>query len=93
MTIEWTDTTSYSQGQRGKKTPTCWSWQSERLRITVTCGHIYVPGQWVMHCYPLGIDTLKLIDVVTKEHAQQKAIHIVKGHLNEMIKELLEGRQ
>ena len=91
MTIQWTDTTSYSQGERGKKKPTSWSWYSKQLRITVMCGHVYAPGQWVMNCYPLGIDTFKL-NVKTKEQAQQKAIRIVKSRLIEMVAELEEEK-
>ncbi|MBA7694085.1 hypothetical protein ES703_102687 [subsurface metagenome] len=87
MTIEWTDTTSYSRDERGKKAPTCWSWQGERLHITVTCGHIYAPGQWVMHAWPLGIDIFKL-NVKTKELAQEKAIRITRKCLTEMVAEL-----
>jgi len=90
MITEWTDTTSYSQGQRGKKAPTCFSWQGKRLRITVTCGHIYAVGEWVMHCWPLGIDCLKLLHVITKEDAQKKAMLIVKKRLQEMVAELEE---
>lgn len=56
MAIEWKDVTSYSQGQREKIEPTAWECRIEGIRIWVSCGHIYYPGQWIMNCDALDID-------------------------------------
>lgn len=53
---DWKDATSYSQGQRGKTNPTAWECRVEGIRIWVSCGHIYYPGEWVMSCDALNID-------------------------------------
>lgn len=52
----WKDTTSYSQGDKERK-QTTYTTESGRIRITITCAHIYYPGQWVMHCPGLSVDT------------------------------------
>lgn len=64
----WKDTTSYSQGQRGKVEPRTWTAEAEGVRITVTNNHLHAPGKWVMHCFSLGMDT-----VDTKLDARQPA--------------------
>jgi hypothetical protein len=58
--------------------------------ITVTCGHINYRGTWIMHCYPLWIDT-KPLNATTKEEAQQEALSIVKAKAQAILKELTEA--
>lgn len=82
--MEWKDTSSYSRG--GENVPHCWTAKAGRLRITVTNGHIYYPGKWVMHCAPF-FDTHKL-DVDTKEEAQAKAVELVRAEIDVIINDL-----
>lgn len=56
--MEWKDATSYSQGDRAKgRRPNAWSIQNEDVTIWIGSGHLYRPGEWVMHCRPIGLDT------------------------------------
>lgn len=87
MKKEWIDSTSYSQSDLEKK-PTCWSLKTKSLRIIITCGHIYYKGEWIMHCFDLGIKEMSLF-VKTKEEAKKKSINIVKNLLNNMLKEIV----
>lgn len=54
----WKDSTSYSQSDRERKEPTAWSVNAGGVRLTVTKAHIRAPGEWVMHCPELGMDTV-----------------------------------
>jgi hypothetical protein len=60
MSIQWKDATSYSQGQRGTINPTAWECSFAGVRIWVSCGHIYYPGEWVMNCDALDLDKRRL---------------------------------
>ena len=44
------------------------------------------PGEWVMHCYALGMDAkrLGLKDVSPTETAQEVAIGVVKARLDQL---------
>ncbi len=80
----WTDTTSYSQSDKERKQT---SWTYDKMRISVVKGHRDYPDQWVMHCYPVGIDTLKMNipDDWTPEQAQDMAIRLVRAKLNSLL--------
>lgn len=82
--MEWKDTTSYSRG--GERVPTCWTARAGRLRITVTTGHIYYLGKWVMHCAPF-YKTHEL-GVETKEKAQAKAVELVRVEVDAIVADL-----
>jgi hypothetical protein len=77
----WKDSTSYSRGNRSRG-PTAWSLQRGSIKVTVTCNHIQHRGEWVMHCYMLGIDTKPLVKCETAEDAQGRAIAIVRNAAN-----------
>ena len=83
----WKDSTSYSKGGRGKKEPSAYMWENGRLRITVTKGHIYYKGQWIMHCHKIGLTEidLHLSGDVVAEKAQERAINIVRSYLRDLI--------
>lgn len=72
--LTWKDTTSYSRDR--ERIPTTWTAQIPHFRITVTCGHIYYQGKWIMHCEPFFRE--RELDVASKEEAQAKAIAMVK---------------
>jgi hypothetical protein len=82
----WQDSTSYSRDQK-ERIPSCWTAKAGSLKITVLNGHIYHPGEWVMHCFELGIDTkeMGLPKESTPEQAQEKAVAIVRQKLNGML--------
>ena len=77
----WKDTTSYSRNDKTRQ-PTTYAARAGDLHITVTCGHIYYRGVWIMHCEPfyrehiLGVDTL--------EQAQAKAIELIRVKIDKV---------
>ena len=92
MKIEWFDSTSYSRGDRGKKEPTGFTWENGRLRITVTKGHIYYKGQWIMHCFTLGLREidLHLSGDESPTKAQDIALKVVRDQLK-VLSELIDN--
>lgn len=78
MQIEWTDATSYSQGQRGKVSQTAWETTICGARVWVSCGHRYYPDRWVMNCQTLGIKGFDLGSTnASSEQARDRAINKV----------------
>ena len=75
--MQWKDTTGYSRDK--PRIATSWSvYLADELKITVTCGHIYHPGEWVVHCEP-WFNTRPLgKDVVHASQAQEKALELVR---------------
>jgi len=65
----------------------CFEIKTGNISITITNGHIDNPGEWVMHCYDLGIKTHSL-NVKTIREAQLNSVEIVKTILNNMINDL-----
>ena len=87
--MKWEDATSYSRGQ--EHIPTAWATTigPEVGRIFVTSSHRDYPGQWIMHCYRLGIDTLLLDDSPdTAQEAQAIALVVVRAKVQAMMDEL-----
>lgn len=89
MEKQWIDSTSYSRDDKERK-PTCWTWESKNISITVVCSHRYYPENWVMHCRALGIDTMRM--QITSDNpawvAQEEAVSIVKTLIDKIQKEL-----
>jgi hypothetical protein len=83
----WKDCTTYSQGDK-ERIPHSFEVISGDLRISITSGHIHYKGQWVMHCYKLGIDTKPLAVGITREQAQAQACKIVENRLAELQQDL-----
>lgn len=88
MPAEWKDTTSYRQGE--ERNPRCWSAKFGDLEVTVLTGHIYYPGEWVMHfrpfcdAHPLGAKK----DELTPAKAQERALQIARAKLAPIFKAL-----
>lgn len=61
--IEWTDATSYSQGQRGRVSPNSWECRIGDIRIWISTGHIYYPSQWVIRCPAMGLDLVAITNI------------------------------
>ena len=77
---EWKDVTSYSRDDKERK-PTSWRIDyGDGLSVSITCGHIYHRGQWVMHCHALGIDT-KLMPSKSADEAKVDAYGYVRSTL------------
>ena len=72
----WKDSTTYSRYDKSRK-PTTWTTEISGLRITVTSGHIYYPGKWVMHCHEVGMDTVP-VNATSSETAQRIALEMVR---------------
>lgn len=78
QSLAWRDSTSYSQSEPHPRTPRTFSLQEKHLGkayITVTCGHIYFPGKWIMFCGDLRIDQ-KELRAKTEAEAKAEAIAI-----------------
>lgn len=78
MPLKWTDTTSYQRGEEHK--PTTFGATTRRLRLYVTCAHIYYKGKWVGGAFPL-FDTVEL-KATTREDAQEEVERLVKVWLD-----------
>ena len=74
--IEWTDTTSYSQGQRGKVVPDQWTVESGRISVTV---HRYVGcgDVWFVTCHAIKVMDRELQSEKLSD-ARIEALAIVK---------------
>lgn len=77
---EWKDATSYSRDR--ERVPTSWALDLGELRISITSGHLYYPGKWVMHCEPWF--NTKELSVETKEEAQAKALAMVRQKVEKL---------
>jgi len=78
MTITWKDTTTYSRDDTRCR-PTTWSATVGMMRITVTCGHIHYPGQWVMHARPwYDTHVVPLSETATLAEVQAWALDAVR---------------
>jgi len=86
---EWVDTTSYSRNDKDRK-PSCWTYDTGKLQISVLTGHRAVPDRWVMHCFNLGMDTVVLKAPIETPVAdvQAAAIRVVRRRLTEMLNSL-----
>jgi hypothetical protein len=96
MSIQWSDTTSYSRGERETKKPTTWTTRlggtaDGAHSLTVTSGHVRNPGHWVFHCPMLCYDTVELTDAKTAEQAQMMALERVRKRLEFMLAALISG--
>lgn len=77
----WKDVTSYSQN--GDRTPKSWQLNLGDFRVTITCGHLYYPGEWVAHCDPFFRE--KKLDVEAVDQAKAKAISMVRERLERAV--------
>lgn len=76
--MKWKDDTSYSREDK-ERVPKTWTLDLGEVRITVTCGHIYHRGEWVMHCRPwFDTHALNMLENVNAEEAQAKALAKVR---------------
>ena len=89
MTMIWKDSTSYSRDDK-ERVPTAWTTNTSELSITIVKAHIYYPGQWVMHCFALSMDTIKMKipDTATTSQAQELAVKMVKDRLEKLLDSL-----
>lgn len=77
--MEWKDATSYIRGQVDR-TPDTFSAQCGPMRLVVTSGHIYYPGKWVAHAFPLFEN--KTLTATTREEAQDEVVQMVRDWLS-----------
>lgn len=84
----WTDATSYSQGDRLRgRQPDAWRVSNGRVRIWISKSHPYYPGEWVVTCHALLIETVRLdltadADLPT---AQAAAINLVRDEALKLV--------
>lgn len=76
---EWQDITQYQHGGNEHALPTTWRAVSGRLRVVITCGHIFAPGEWVMHCPNFQIDTHHLDGASSLADAKRMAVEVVRN--------------
>lgn len=76
--MEWKDTTSYQRDEPIPRVPRAWSAKAGVFRIVITKGHIYHPGEWVMHVFPGVLDThdMRIPSTTSPEHAQKIAAEV-----------------
>jgi len=87
--MEWKDATTYSRDNKERK-QTAWELTLPSLRIWVSKGHKNHPGEFVMHCFALGIESkrLNLKEDANIEDVKEKAIKICKMVANKVVSEL-----
>lgn len=88
MILKWEDTTSYSQGQRGKIAQTGWGTTVKGIRIWVSCAHLAYPGEWVVRSSVLDDGrpfTLGRKHELSSQHARNLAVHAVRSEVSETI--------
>lgn len=87
--MEWKDATNYSRDQKERK-QTAWELKLPSLRIWIGCGHRNYPGEFVMHCFELGVDThrLNLKADTDIEIVKEKALKICRMIANNLVTEL-----
>ena len=78
----WKDATTYSRGTT-ERIPTAYRAKSGKLDIYVTCGHINYKGEWIMHCFRLGIVNRQLY-CENEDQAKKLAIAIVKDEISSL---------
>ena len=71
--LEWTDATSYSQGERGKAAPTIWTAKLGPLDLTVHRLH-GIEGMWYGTCHRLEIERRDLSPDLDEAKAQILAL-------------------
>lgn len=89
MNTTWNDATTYSRDQKDKK-QTAWELRLPSLRIWVGNAHRNYPGEFVMHCFALGLDThrLNLKANTDIEVVKEKAVKICRMVANKFTSEL-----
>lgn len=84
MINEWKDITAYMQGEK-ERTPRTWELRLQELgyKVIVT-RHLYAENTWIFKCREANIEFLDL-ETDNIEEAKEKAITIIKKHLNELL--------
>ena len=61
-------------------------WQTKKMRIQITNGHIEAKGVWVMHVRELGWqkEIIGIPNEATEAQAQKAAVKKIKRHLKEI---------
>ena len=86
MMYAWSDTTSYSQSEKGERTPRAWTFTTPLLRVGVH-RHIHQPGVWFVSCHQIDIDRRELISKDVDE-ARAEALAAVRARLADMLASL-----
>lgn len=79
MSIQWRDATSYSQGQRGRIEPTAWECDVNGIRVWVSNGHLYYPGEWVMNCPALQMEQSRIGPSAALTHSDAQKAALTKA--------------
>jgi hypothetical protein len=82
----WVDTTTYSRGDKDR-VPSCWTYYTGKLTITIFNTHRVYAGQWLINCPELSISNgnLNLQSETPVQIVQKRAINSIKKYLNKMI--------
>ena len=91
----WWDTTTYRQGDKERK-PRTYTIKHGFLNVTIVSGHRDYPGEWVLHCFAVGIDTKPInilndvyqsVTATTEDDldiVKARAIEIVEARIDEI---------
>lgn len=86
----WKDTSSYSQGERGKVEPTAWDLDLDGLRVTVHRLHL-IDGLWFGSCHAMGVERKQLTFAELKD-AQVEFLAYLIARAENWTKKLREAR-
>lgn len=84
--LVWKDETTYSRFDT-QRVPTSFSLSVGVIEVYITSQHIFNPGNWVMHCKQLGLDTfaIGIKADVSVDYAKDCALQVIKDLLEQRI--------
>ena len=77
--MKWTDSSSYSRGERGNTLPSSWDLAACPFRVTVHRLH-YMPNVWFLTVFDLKLEKLQLRSFDVAD-AQLEAVEAVRSRL------------
>ena len=82
--VTWKDSTSYRQGCTDETDATAFETVVGGCRIIITIGHIYYPGQWIFHCFELGLKEMELPIGIDEQKAAELAYAVCKKKVDKL---------
>lgn len=84
----WKDTSSWSQSDKDRSTPTAWTWEGKTFDVVVH--HLYGCGDgWYVSCCRGALDiSRRPLSSSNAEDAKAEALSLVQGILVRMLREI-----
>ena len=83
--FEWTDSTSYSRNAP-EQIPTMFNAQIGELKITITNGHVHYRGEFIFHCFNIGLESVRLPGATNHTEAAEMAFDACRAKVEAMYK-------